>query len=70
MWTLREFYQYACGGWMTANPLPGDTRWGRFDALQDRNRLLLNNVLKGRGRTSQPQRHGPEDRRFLCRLYG
>jgi endothelin-converting enzyme/putative endopeptidase len=32
---------------MTANPLPGDaSRWGRFDALQDRNRLLLNNVLE------------------------
>src|SRR5580765_147680 len=42
-----NFYQYACGGWMTANPLPGDaSRWGRFDALQDRNRLLLNNVLE------------------------
>src|SRR4051812_14274507 len=34
-----NFYQYACGGWMTGNPLPGDaSRWGRFDALQDRNR--------------------------------
>ena len=32
---------------MTGNPLPGDaSRWGRFDALQDRNRLLLNNVLE------------------------
>ena len=42
-----DFYQYACGGWMTANPLPGDaSRWGRFDSLQDRNRLLLNNVLE------------------------
>jgi putative endopeptidase len=42
-----NFYQYACGGWMTGNPLPGDaSRWGRFDALQDRNRLLLNNVLE------------------------
>src|ERR1700704_4836266 len=42
-----NFYQFACGGWMTANPLPSDaSRWGRFDALQDRNRLLLNNVLE------------------------
>src|SRR5712671_4383512 len=42
-----NFYQYACGGWMTANPLPGDaSRWGRFDVLQDQNRLLLNNVLE------------------------
>ena len=42
-----NFYQYACGGWMTANPLPGDaSRWGRFDALQDRNRMLLKEVLE------------------------
>jgi endothelin-converting enzyme/putative endopeptidase len=42
-----DFYQYACGGWMKGNPLPGDaSRWGRFDALQDRNRLLLKDVLE------------------------
>ena len=42
-----NFYQYACGGWMTANPLPADaSRWGRFDSLQDRNRLVLNNMLE------------------------
>ena len=42
-----NFYQYACGGWMTANPLPGDaSRWGRFDVLQDRNRMLLKEVLE------------------------
>jgi endothelin-converting enzyme/putative endopeptidase len=42
-----NFYQYACSGWMTANPLPGDaSRWGRFDALQDRNRALLREVLE------------------------
>jgi putative endopeptidase len=42
-----NFYQYACGGWMTGNPLPGDaSRWGRFDALQDRNRMLLKDVLE------------------------
>jgi putative endopeptidase len=42
-----NFYQFACGGWMTGNPLPGDaSRWGRFDALQDRNRMLLKEVLE------------------------
>jgi endothelin-converting enzyme/putative endopeptidase len=42
-----NFYQFACGGWMTANPIPGDqARWGRFDALQDRNRTLLQNMLE------------------------
>jgi len=42
-----NFYQYACGGWMAANPLPGDqSRYGRFDALQERNRTLLKGVLE------------------------
>jgi endothelin-converting enzyme/putative endopeptidase len=42
-----NFYQYACGGWMKANPIPGDaSRWGTFDALQERNRTLLQSLLE------------------------
>ncbi len=42
-----NFYQYACGGWMAANPLPGDhSRFGRFDALAERNRTILQNILE------------------------
>ncbi|MFM2125370.1 MAG: hypothetical protein RL328_1821, partial [Acidobacteriota bacterium] len=42
-----NFYQFACGGWMATNPIPGDVaRWGRFDALQESNRTLLQNVLE------------------------
>jgi putative endopeptidase len=42
-----NFYQYACGGWMAANPLPNDhSRYGRFDALQERNRTVLQNILE------------------------
>src|SRR5580698_5642688 len=41
-----NFYKFSCGGWMTANPLPSDqARYGRFDALQDRNRTVLRNML-------------------------
>lgn len=41
-----DFYKFSCGGWMAANPLPGDqARYGRFDALQDRNRTLLRSML-------------------------
>jgi putative endopeptidase len=43
----ENFYRFACGGWMASNPLPGDaSRWGRFDALQERNRALLREVLE------------------------
>ena len=42
-----NFYQYACGGWMAANPVPPDqSRWGRFDALQERNRNILHDILE------------------------
>jgi hypothetical protein len=42
-----DFYEFACGGWMQANPVPADqSRWGRFDALQDRNRDVLHKILE------------------------
>jgi putative endopeptidase len=42
-----NFYKFSCGGWMAANPLPADqSRWGRFAALQDRNRTLLRELLE------------------------
>ena len=43
----ENFYKFACGGWMAANPLPNDqARFGRFDALQERNRTVLQNILE------------------------
>lgn len=43
-----NFYQYACGGWKAANPVPADqSRWGRFDTLRERNRTTLQNILEG-----------------------
>jgi putative endopeptidase len=42
-----DFYEFACGAWMQANPVPADqSRWGRFDALQDRNRDVLHKILE------------------------
>lgn len=41
-----NFYQYACGGWRAANPIPNDeSRWGRFNVLQESNRAILRNIL-------------------------
>jgi putative endopeptidase len=65
-----DFYKFSCGSWMTANPLPADqARWGRFDALQDRNRLILQNTLESvasnkPGRTPIEQKIG--DFYFAC----
>jgi putative endopeptidase len=42
-----NFYEYACGGWRKANPIPGDkARWGRFDALGERNTYVLRDILE------------------------
>src|SRR5947209_2280889 len=42
-----DFYQYACGGWLAANPIPADRpRWGRFDELQEQNDAILRRVLE------------------------
>jgi putative endopeptidase len=59
-----DFYQYACGAWMAANPIPGDqSRWGRFDELQERNREILRKMLEeasvpGANRTALDQKMG------------
>jgi putative endopeptidase len=42
-----DFYQFACGGWMAANPMPADRqRWGRFTELQERNFETLRRILE------------------------
>ena len=42
-----DFYQFACGGWMASHPLPADqSRYGRFDELQERNNAVLRDILE------------------------
>src|SRR5205823_2998672 len=42
-----DFYQYACGGWLKANPIPADqARWGRFSEVDERNKLVLREILE------------------------
>ena len=44
----QDFYQYACGGWLRETKLPPDRpRLGRgFAAVEDRNRLVLRDILE------------------------
>src|SRR5258708_11668132 len=42
-----DFYQFTCGGWMASHPAPPDQpRYGRFEELQDRNNLILKDILE------------------------
>lgn len=50
-----DFYQYACGGWRKANPIPSDkSRWGRFNELSEYNQSVLHDILE---KTSAPGKH-------------
>ncbi|MBP5515720.1 MAG: M13 family metallopeptidase [Bacteroidales bacterium] len=43
---VEDFYQYACGGWMKANPLDAEhSRYGSFDKLADDNQKHLKNII-------------------------
>jgi putative endopeptidase len=44
----QDFYQYACGGWLRDTKLPPDKpRLGRgFAAVEDRNRIVLRDILE------------------------
>ncbi len=42
-----DFFQYACGGWNAAHPIPEDQgRWGRFQELIEKNELALKEILE------------------------
>jgi len=50
-----DFFQFACGGWLGNNPIPGDQpRWGRFDELQERNNEVLHKVLESASAGTDP----------------
>ncbi|XP_044277182.1 endothelin-converting enzyme 1 isoform X2 [Varanus komodoensis] len=43
----EDFFSYACGGWMKANPVPdGHSRWGTFNKLWERNQAELKHLLE------------------------
>ena len=42
----ENFYEYACGGWMKANPLPGEySRFGTFDVLRENAKHQLQELI-------------------------
>ncbi|HEY8164395.1 MAG TPA: M13 family metallopeptidase [Gemmatimonadaceae bacterium] len=47
-----DFYQFANGGWLSANPVPAAfSTWGSFNELTERNNALLRTVLESAARS-------------------
>ena len=41
-----DFYQYACGGWIDAHPIPsGHSRWGTFSVLWQENQVVMKKAI-------------------------
>ncbi|XP_075238174.1 M13 family metallopeptidase neprilysin 3 isoform X2 [Lycorma delicatula] len=43
----EDFYEFACGSWVRANPIPdGKSMWGTFTKLDQQNQLIVKNALQ------------------------
>lgn len=56
----QDFFTYACGGWIKANPVPdGHSRWGTFSNLWEHNQAIIKHLLgKHRRGTSERAAEG------------
>ncbi|KAK2106109.1 hypothetical protein P7K49_015623 [Saguinus oedipus] len=49
----QDFFSYACGGWIKANPVPdGHSRWGTFSNLWEHNQAIIKHLLAPQGRAT------------------
>lgn len=57
----EDFYHYAVGRWLKANPVPPDkSRWAAFSELHDRNLLLLKAILEEAAEANPPAAGSPK----------
>jgi endothelin-converting enzyme/putative endopeptidase len=58
-----DFYQFTCGGWLKANPVPSDqSRWSVYSKLSDENREFLWGLLEQAAARPAAQRSPVEAR--------
>ena len=51
-----DFYQFACGGWLAANPIPVDrSLWGTTTVLAERNQYVLREILEATAAGNPPE---------------
>jgi len=61
-----DFYQYANGGWLAANPIPAAyPAWGIANVLNEKNRDVLREILEGAGASVTAMTTAAETRAFL-----
>ena len=57
-----DFYQYACGTWVSKNKIPPDQAdWGRFNELEERNQIILRGILE-KASADDPKRSANEQK--------
>src|SRR5208282_5630171 len=50
-----DFYEFAMGGWMKANPIPPEyASWGTFTELRDNNLTAMRGILEAAAKTTAP----------------
>jgi putative endopeptidase len=56
-----DFFLYANGSWLRANPIPADqTEWGGFVQLDENNSAVLHDLLEGAARKTGAAKGSPE----------
>src|SRR6267378_3024668 len=58
-----DFYQYANGGWLTANPIPpAYPAWGLANILNEKNRDVLHEILEAAAKNSSVSKGSNEQK--------
>src|SRR6267378_8076824 len=58
-----DFYQYANGGWLAANPIPAAyPAWGVANVLNEKNRDVLHEILEAAAKNSSARKGSNEQK--------
>src|SRR6476661_9582367 len=58
-----DFYQYANGGWLSANPIPAAyPSWGVANILDEKNRTLLREILDAAAKNTNATKGSSEQK--------
>jgi len=57
----NDFFSFANGGWIKANPIPADqVRWGSFGILSEENKKNLHQIAEDASKKSDAKKGSPE----------